>query len=85
MSTKLTLRLDAELIEAAKAYAAQEGRSVSEQVAGYFARLTERLPATPKAKPDVPRSSFYGICAPQPGEPMPDIQDYRDYLERKYS
>ena len=38
MSTKLTLRLDAELIEAAKAYAAQEGRSVSELVAGYFAR-----------------------------------------------
>ena len=39
MSTKLTLRLDESLINAAKKYAAQEGRSVSELVAAYFKRL----------------------------------------------
>lgn len=37
--TKLTLRLDSGLIESAKAFAAEHGRSVSQLVADYFARL----------------------------------------------
>ena len=39
MQTKLTLRLDATLIEQAKAFAAQHDRSVSQLVADYFAAL----------------------------------------------
>jgi hypothetical protein len=41
MQTKLTLRLDAALIEAAKARAAREGTSLSRLVAAYFRGLTE--------------------------------------------
>ena len=48
MHTKLTLRLDDSLIDAAKAYAAEQGRSVSTLVADYFAALTftQRQPQT---------------------------------------
>jgi len=55
MSTKLTLRLDEQLIAAAKDYARANGRSVSVLVADYFAQLsgqTQRVPAaTPTASP----------------------------------
>lgn len=82
MNTKLTLRLDEALIQQAKAYAAKEGRSVSELVAGYFARLTEPVQDKP-ADPAVPaprRSSLRGILA---GSRL-DESDYYKYLERKY-
>ena len=55
MFTKLTLRLDEQLIAAAKDYARTNGRSVSVLVADYFARLSgqaqRQLPATPTASP----------------------------------
>ena len=41
MNTKLTLRMDENLVAQAKAYAAKEGRSLSELVSAYFARLAE--------------------------------------------
>lgn len=40
MNTKLTLTLDKEVITAAKRFAAQEGRSLSEMVENYFMLLT---------------------------------------------
>ena len=43
MQTKLTLRLDEELIASAKAYAQRSGRSVSQIVADYFALLDAEL------------------------------------------
>jgi hypothetical protein len=43
MQTKLTLRLDDELIERAKVYAKGAGSSVSQLVADYFAVLDARL------------------------------------------
>ena len=43
MQTKLTLRLDAELIERAKRYGKRTGRSVSQMVADYFALLEQEL------------------------------------------
>ena len=55
MQTKLTLRLDDELIDQAKNYAARSGKSVSQVVADYFrmlpvgiepAALPERAPLT---------------------------------------
>jgi hypothetical protein len=45
MQTKLTLRLDSDLIERAKIYSAQRGKSVSQIVADYFALLDETAPA----------------------------------------
>ena len=90
MNTKLTLRLDENLIDQAKAYAAKEGRSVSDLVGAYFARLAETnkaenaktYPVTDAIlKPDTPRrSSFYGLMA---GSKL-DESDYRAYLEQKH-
>ena len=39
MQTKLTLRIDDRLIKKAKLYSAETGRSVSQVVADFFARL----------------------------------------------
>ena len=43
MQTKLTLRLDEDLIERAKRYGKRAGRSVSQMVADYFALLDQEL------------------------------------------
>ncbi len=43
MQTKLTLRLDDELIRRAKQYAQRTGRSVSQIVADYFALLDKKF------------------------------------------
>jgi len=43
MQTKLTLRLDEDLIAGAKAFAQRSGRSVSQIVADYFALLDAEL------------------------------------------
>ena len=93
MNTKLTLRLDSELIDSAKNYAAHEGRSVSELVAAYFYRLSDQTagasaaaPTSSKA-PTAPqrKSSFYGLLK---GTGMPaqgvDESDYRDHLAHKH-
>lgn len=40
MSTKLTLTLDKEVIEQAKKYAADKGKSLSEMVENYFKYIT---------------------------------------------
>ncbi|MDD5393630.1 MAG: DUF6364 family protein [Thiothrix sp.] len=40
MQTKLTLRLEDNLIEQAKTYAKQHGKSLSQMVADYFSLLT---------------------------------------------
>ena len=41
MNTKLTLTIDKEIIEQAKKYAAEKGRSLSDMVENYFKFLTE--------------------------------------------
>ncbi len=41
MNTKLTLTLEKEIIEQAKKYASDKGRSLSEMVENYFKYLTE--------------------------------------------
>lgn len=90
MNTKLTLRMDEKLIAEAKAYAAEQGRSLSDLVGVYFARLAEnRNAAYAKAYPlthalvgsAVPRrSSFYGLITDSPV----DESDYYAYLEKKH-
>jgi hypothetical protein len=42
MNTKLTLSLEKEVIEKAKSYAKQTGRSLSELVEAYFENLTSK-------------------------------------------
>lgn len=93
MNTKLTLRMDENLIAEAKAYAAKEGRSLSDLIAGYLARLAEAKKAEQaKAYPATTattattgalkprRSSFYGLMA----DSKLDESHYYAYLEQKH-
>ena len=90
MNTKLTLRMDENLIAQAKAYAAKEERSLSELVSAYFARLADaKKSADVKTYPitnalaaasEPRRSSFYGLM----GDSKLDESDYRAYLEQKH-
>jgi len=79
MQTKLTLRLEDQLIEQAKSYAAHAGKSVSQIVADYFKLLTSDTakpmsPATPITQ------SLRGLLR---GSRL-DEKDYRNYLEEKH-
>ena len=78
MQTKLTLRLEDQLIERAKAYAAQSGKSVSQVVADYFKLLTTEK--TRSAAPSTPiTQSLRGLLR----EANLDEDDYKKHLEEK--
>jgi hypothetical protein len=79
MQTKLTLRLEDHLIAQAKDYAQASGKSLSQLVAEYFARLEKPAPALRPLPPLTAR--LKGALAVNPSG---DEQDYRDYLEDKY-
>ena len=79
MQTKLTLRLEDQLIEQAKSYAADAGKSVSQIVSDYFKILT--LQKTKDTSPSTPITlSLRGILR----ESKLDEKDYRRYLEEKH-
>lgn len=79
MQTKLTLRLDEELIDQAKSYAARSGKSVSRLVADYF-----KLLAADQDRPTLPEApvtrSLRGLLR---GAGL-DEGTYRRYLEEKH-
>lgn len=79
MQTKLTLRLEDQLIEQAKSYAAQAGKSVSQIVAEYFTLLTSKKSAS--STPSTPiTQSLRGLLR----ESKLDEKDYKKYLEGKH-
>lgn len=78
MQTKLTLRLEEELINQAKEYAAREGKSVSKIVADYFSLLVQKNRTRDAELPPITRS-LIGILPDPVNE-----SDYRQYLEEKY-
>lgn len=81
MQTKLTLRLDDELIREAKALARQRGTSLSQLVANYFRALT-RSPAEPPEEerlPPLTRALAGALRDAEVGE-----EDYGAHLEQKY-
>jgi hypothetical protein len=82
MNTKLTLRLDDSLIANAKTYAAQEGRSLSDLVAAYFAALGKNSPAL--AIPSAARLSKTDQLVGALAGFQLDEQDYQKHLEAKY-
>lgn len=79
MQTKLTLRLEDQLIEQAKAYAAQSGKSVSQIVADYFKLLTSEQ-SKPHSKATPLTQSLRGLLR----ESELDEKDYKKYLEEKH-
>ncbi|NTV15030.1 MAG: antitoxin [Desulfobulbaceae bacterium] len=80
MLTKLTLRMDDNLIESAKEYSSQTGKSVSRIVADLFEiikneKIKREDPLTPTVR------SLKGILK---GKQL-DEKDYTKYIEEKYS
>lgn len=80
MHTKLTLRLEADLVHQAKLFAKRAGKSVSRVVADYFTVL-ERPPRRDKAVswPPLVRSLKGSLR-----QARADEKAYRRYLEHKY-
>lgn len=78
MHSKLTLRLDSQLIRRAKAYAKRSGKSVSLVVADYFAALDVGEGEAQKLGPRV--RSLLGVLRERPV----DEADYRRHLEKKH-
>ena len=79
MNTKLTLRLDEHLIESAKEYSAQTGKSVSKIVSDLFVIIkNEKLQKSSSITPTV--DSLKGILK----ESKIAEDDYKSHLEDKY-
>ncbi len=77
MSSKLTLRLDDELIKSAKSYSAKTGKSVSRIVADYFSLIDKKeidKQLTPVVKSL--KGSLKGVKISE--------EDYKKYLEEKH-
>ncbi len=79
MATKLTLRIDEELIERAKVYSRETGKSVSQLVADYLAALPDRQGAEPVSQTPIVRA-LRGMLR---GAVLDELE-YRRHLEEKY-
>lgn len=78
MQTKLTLRLDDQLVRDAERYARRAGKSLSQMVAEYFLALTSPGAAGGELTPTASR--LKGALAGTKVE----MDDYRVYLEGKH-
>jgi hypothetical protein len=80
MNTKLTLRLSDELIEDAKTYAKQEGKSLSQIVTDFFVAISSKNMQSQniKLKPKTSKlySSLKGSSASK--------EDYKKHIVKKY-
>ena len=79
MHAKLTLRLDEELIQTAKDYAAKSGKSLSQIVADYFALLTTIDSVDMSETTPLVRSLQGSLKGAEVDE-----EDYYRHLEKKY-
>ena len=79
MQTKLTLRLDSDLIRRAKVYSRHSGKSVSGLVADFFALLCERGGRDQDALTPTVRSLLGALG----GKPVSE-KDYYRHLEEKH-
>jgi hypothetical protein len=80
MKTRLTLQIDEELVRRTKRYAKEQGKSVSQLVADYFAALDK--PIEEQRKEDLPpltRSLVGSLEGHEVSE-----KDYHEYQKRKY-
>ncbi len=84
MDTKLTLKLDKDIIEEAKVYAKQKQQSLSSIVEQYFLFLTTNQKETSKLSEISPTiQQMSGILDPRSVEKGKN--SYVDFLEKKYS
>ncbi|MBI4755807.1 MAG: antitoxin [Betaproteobacteria bacterium] len=79
MNSKLTLRLDDELIRNAKRYSSKSGKSLSRLVADYFALIDAGEKAHGRELTPRVRSLFGALADSSVTE-----QDYRRHLEEKH-
>jgi hypothetical protein len=82
MDSKLTLKLDKEVIERAKLYAQHQGVSLSRVVESYFLGLTREEEPTPRALTGIV-GELAGLLAGK--EVDTSKEAYAEYLTRKYS
>ena len=80
MQTKLTLRLEKELIDIAKQEAKKNGKSLSQMVADYFSFIKKSSPHKKKVHTPI-TGSLKGILK---SKTALSKKDYCDYLEKKY-
>ncbi len=80
MQTKLTLRLDDELVRRAKKHAKKRGKSVSQLVADYFAILDEPIGEEREEEMTPLVRSLAGVLE---GYDVSE-KDYYEYLGRKH-
>ncbi len=80
MHTKLTLRLDADLIQRAKTFARQRGKSVSRIVADYLTILEP----PPRQEKHLPWPPLVRSLKGSLRHTRVDEKTYRRYLEEKY-
>ena len=78
MRTKLTLRLEGQLVKAAKQHARQTGCSVSQMVSDYSAAIASAEPQPSTLAPKVAQ-----LMGALKGADV-DETDYYAHLERKY-
>lgn len=79
MQSKLTLRMDDQLIESAKAYSAQSGKSISRIVADLFTLMQQQSRGIEEPLPPTVKS-LKGILK---GHQV-DEGDYHQYLDEKF-
>ncbi len=79
MQTKLTLRLDEDLIQRAKSYAKKRSKSVSQLVADYFSSLERKPKQRSKDLTPIVRSLKGALRGTDV-----DIEDYRRHLEERH-
>jgi len=78
MQTKLTLRLEDELISKAKSLAQKKGKSLSKMVSEYFTYITSKELAKNKNLPTKVKSLYGSLANYKLKE-----SDYKKYLEKK--
>ncbi len=78
MQTKLTLRMDEELIKSAKDFASRKGKSLSRMVADHFALLLRTEEKTKVLPPHV-----RALSGALKGSAF-DEEDYKAHLEKKH-
>ena len=80
MNTKLTLKLDEDIIEKAKDYAKLKKTSLSALIENYLQKITSEKKTKKKITPLV--QSLSGVI--DLAEDYDHKKDYSDYLTRKY-